>query len=295
MQNSITDLFDKCMKTLDSLQIRKTDVVEVIILAFLLYQVLVWIKRTRAWSLLKGFVVLLIFIFLAWAFQLNTIFWLVQNVFSLGITALIIVFQPELRRALEQLGQQNILNSLFSLDNSKEESARFSDRTVNELLKAVYEMAKVKTGALIVIEKNTPLHEYERTGITLDSLLSSQLLINIFEHNTPLHDGAIIVRGDRVISATCYLPLSDNMFLSKELGTRHRAAVGVSEVSDSLTIVVSEETGKVSVASEGKLMRDLAENELRAQLVEAQNKSQETGRFKLWKGRVKKREKNADR
>ncbi|MCI9680353.1 MAG: TIGR00159 family protein [Lachnospiraceae bacterium] len=295
MQNSITDLFDKCMKTLDSLQIRKTDVVEVIILAFLLYQVLVWIKRTRAWSLLKGFVVLLIFIFLAWAFQLNTIFWLVQNVFSLGITALIIVFQPELRRALEQLGQQNILNSLFSLDNSKEESARFSDRTVNELLKAVYEMAKVKTGALIVIEKNTPLHEYERTGITLDSLLSSQLLINIFEHNTPLHDGAIIVRGDRVISATCYLPLSDNMFLSKELGTRHRAAVGVSEVSDSLTIVVSEETGKVSVAADGKLMRDLKEDELRVQLVEAQNKSQETGRFKLWKGRVKKREKNADR
>lgn len=295
MHNSITDLIDKCLKTLDSLQIRKTDVVEVIILAFLLYQVLVWIKRTRAWSLLKGFVVLLIFIFLAWAFQLNTIFWLVQNVFSLGITALIIVFQPELRRALEQLGQQNIFNSLFSLDSSKEVSARFSDKTVNELIKAVYEMAKVKTGALIVIEKNTPLQEYERTGITLDSLLSSQLLINIFEHNTPLHDGAIIVRGDRVISATCYLPLSDNMFLSKELGTRHRAAVGVSEVSDSLTIVVSEETGKVSVASEGKLMRDLAENELRAQLVEAQNKTQDTGRFKLWKGRVKKREKNADK
>ena len=295
MHNSITDLIDKCLKTLDSLQIRKTDVVEVIILAFLLYQVLVWIKRTRAWSLLKGFVVLLIFIFLAWAFQLNTIFWLVQNVFSLGITALIIVFQPELRRALEQLGQQNIFNSLFSRDSSKEVSARFSDKTVNELIKAVYEMAKVKTGALIVIEKNTPLHEYERTGITLDSLLSSQLLINIFEHNTPLHDGAIIVRGDRVISATCYLPLSDNMFLSKELGTRHRAAVGVSEVSDSLTIVVSEETGKVSVAADGKLMRDLKEDELRVQLVEAQNKSQETGRFKLWKGRVKKREKNADR
>ena len=295
MHNSITDLIDKCMKTLDSLQIRKTDVVEVIILAFLLYQVLVWIKRTRAWSLLKGFVVLLIFIFLAWAFQLNTIFWLVQNVFSLGITALIIVFQPELRRALEQLGQQNLFNSLFNLDNSKEDSARFSDKTVNELLKAVYEMAKVKTGALIVIEKNTPLHEYERTGITLDSLLSSQLLINIFEHNTPLHDGAIIVRGDRVISATCYLPLSDNMFLSKELGTRHRAAVGVSEVTDSLTIVVSEETGKVSVASDGKLMRNLKEDELREQLVEAQNKTQETSRFKLWKGRVKKREKKADK
>lgn len=295
MQNSITDLIDKYIKTLDSLQIRKTDVVEMIILAFLLYQVLVWIKRTRAWSLLKGFLVLLVFIFLAWAFQMNTILWLARNVFSLGITALVIVFQPELRRALEQLGQQNILSSVFSLDSSKEDSARFSDKTVNELIKAVYEMAKVKTGALIVIEKNTPLHEYERTGITLDSVLSSQLLINIFEHNTPLHDGAIIVRGDRVVSATCYLPLSDNMFLSKELGTRHRAAVGVSESSDSLTIVVSEETGKVSVASNGKLMRDLTEDELREQLIEAQNKSQDTGRFKLWKGRVKRREKNADK
>ncbi|NBK92503.1 TIGR00159 family protein [bacterium 1XD21-13] len=294
MQNSITDLIDKYMKTLDSLQIRKTDILEVIILAFLLYQVLVWIKRTRAWSLLKGFSVLLAFIFLAWAFQLNTILWLAQNVFSLGITALIIVFQPELRRALEQLGQQNILNSVFSFDSSKENSARFSDKTVNELIKAVYEMAKVKTGALIVIEKNTPLHEYERTGITLDSILSSQLLINIFEHNTPLHDGAVIVRGDRVISATCYLPLSDNMFLSKELGTRHRAAVGVSELTDSLTIVVSEETGKVSAASNGKLLRDLKEEELREQLVSAQNKSQEKGKFKLWKGRVKKREKNTD-
>ena len=136
MQNSITDLIGKYMARLDSLQIRKTDIVEVIILAFLLYQVLVWIKRTRAWPLLKGFSVLLIFIFLAWAFQLNTILWLAQNVFSLGITALIIVFQPELRRALEQLGQQNILSSLFSLDNSKEEKARFSDKTVNELVKA---------------------------------------------------------------------------------------------------------------------------------------------------------------
>lgn len=295
MQNSITDLIDKYMKTLDTLQIRKTDVVEVIILAFLLYQVLVWIKRTRAWALLKGFLVLLIFIFLAWAFQLNTILWLAQNVFSLGITALVIVFQPELRRALEQLGQQNILNSVFSFDSSKEDSARFSDRTVNELIKAVYEMAKVKTGALIVIEKNTPLQEYERTGITLDSVLSSQLLINIFEHNTPLHDGAVIVRGDRVVSATCYLPLSDNMFLSKELGTRHRAAVGVSELTDSLTIVVSEETGKVSAASNGKLLRSLTEEELREHLVSAQNKSQDTSRFKLWKGRVKKREKNADK
>ena len=266
-----------------------------IILSFLIYQVMAWIKKTRAWSLLKGFAVLLIFIFLAWRFQLNTILWLARNVFSLGITALVIVFQPELRRALEQLGQKNLINSVFSFDSSKEDSARFSDKTVNELVKAVFEMAKVKTGALIVLERNTPLNEYERTGITLDSILSSQLLINIFEHNTPLHDGAVIVRENRIVSATCYLPLSDNLFLSKELGTRHRAAVGISEVTDSVTIVVSEETGKVSVAAGGELQRDLTQEELRGQLVIAQNKTRDTGRFKLWKGRVKKREKDADK
>ena len=158
-----------------------------------------------------------------------------------------------------------------------------------------FEMAKVKTGALIVIEKKTPLNEYERTGITLDSVITSQLLINIFEKNTPLHDGAVIIRGDRIVSATCYLPLSDNLFLSKELGTRHRAAVGISEVTDSLTIVVSEETGAVSVAMEGDIKRNLNQDDLRAQLVAAQDKAQDNGRFRLWKGRVKKHEKNADK
>lgn len=280
--------------TLDTLQLRVTDVVEVIILSFLIYEVLVWIKKTKAWMLLKGFAVLLVFIFLAWAFHLNTILWLANNLLSLGITALVIVFQPELRTALEQLGRQNLLSSMFNFDSSKEGQARFSDKTVNELVKAVFEMAKVKTGALIVIEKRTPLNEYERTGITLDSVLTSQLLINIFEKNTPLHDGAIIVRGDRIVSATCYLPLSDNLYLSKELGTRHRAAVGISEVTDSLTIVVSEETGAVSVASDGNLRRNLTQEDLRAQLTAAQDKSQDTGRFRLWKGRVKKHEKDAD-
>ena len=294
MRSSFTEFVQQFLKW-DSLQIRRTDIVEVIILSFLIYQVMAWIKKTRAWSLLKGFAVLLIFIFLAWRFQLNTILSMPRNLISLVNTALVIVFQPELRRALEQLGQKNLINSVFSFDSSKEDSARFSDKTVNELVKAVFEMAKVKTGALIVLERNTPLNEYERTGITLDSILSSQLLINIFEHNTPLHDGAVIVRENRIVSATCYLPLSDNLFLSKELGTRHRAAVGISEVTDSVTIVVSEETGKVSVAAGGELQRDLTQEELRGQLVIAQNKTRDTGRFKLWKGRVKKREKDADK
>lgn len=271
------------------------DLLDIIILSFLLYEIMVWIKKTRAWVLLKGFAVLLVFIFVAWAFRLNTILWLGKNIFSLGITALVIVFQPELRKALEQLGRQNIISSVFSFDSAKESEARFSDKTVNELIKAVFEMAKVKTGALIVIEKKTPLNEYERTGITLDSVITSQLLINIFEKNTPLHDGAVIIRGDRIVSATCYLPLSDNLFLSKELGTRHRAAVGISEVTDSLTIVVSEETGAVSVTMEGDIKRNLNQDDLRAQLVAAQDKAQDNGRFRLWKGRVKKHEKNADK
>ena len=271
------------------------DLLDIVILSFLLYEIMVWIKKTRAWVLLKGFAVLLVFIFVAWAFRLNTILWLGKNIFSLGITALVIVFQPELRKALEQLGRQNIISSVFSFDSTREPEARFSDKTVNELVKAVFEMAKVKTGALIVIEKKTPLNEYERTGITLDSVITSQLLINIFEKNTPLHDGAVIVRGDRIVSATCYLPLSDNLSLSKELGTRHRAAVGISEVTDSLTIVVSEETGSVSVALEGDIKRNLNQDGLRAQLAAIQDKAQDTGRFKLWKGRVKKHEESADK
>ena len=147
------------------------------------------------------------------------------------------------------------------------------------------EMGKVKTGALIVIEHEQPLKEYERTGIDVDGIISSQLLINIFEHNTPLHDGAVIVRGNRVVSATCYLPLSDNMALSKDLGTRHRAGVGISEVTDSLTVIVSEETGKISVAYGGELERNLDAARLKERLLEIQDKPVEEKKRKLWKGK----------
>ena len=197
------------------------------------------------------------------------------------------MLQPELRRALEQLGRTNLFASLVSFENGKDSGGRFSDKTMQELVKACFEMGRARTGALIVIEQNQSLGEYERTGIEVDALLTSQLLINIFEHNTPLHDGAIIVRGNRIISATCYLPLSDNMGLSKELGTRHRAGVGISEVTDSLTIVVSEETGHVSVAYEGQLYRNLDTEELRGKLRLIQNKPIEEKKRRLWKGRSK--------
>ncbi len=164
---------------------------------------------------------------------------------------------------------------------------RFSDKTVNDLVKASFEMGKVKTGALMVIEQNVLLTEYERTGIEVDALISSQLIINIFEHNTPLHDGAVIIRGNRIVSATCYLPLSDNMEISKELGTRHRAGVGISEATDALTIIVSEETGNVSVTYEGQLYRNLDANELKEKLHMIQNKDTEEKKRRLWKGRAK--------
>jgi len=259
------------------------DIAEIIILTFVSYHILLWIKNTRAWALLKGVILILVFVLIAAFCKMNTILWIVPNIFSVGVTAFIVVLQPELRAALEELGRKNIFSSL--LDSGKRTDGRFSDRTINEIVKASVEMGKVKTGALIVIEHEQPLKEYERTGIDVDGIISSQLLINIFEHNTPLHDGAVIVRGNRVISATCYLPLSDNMALSKDLGTRHRAGVGISEVTDSLTVIVSEETGKISVAYGGQLERGLDAERLRERLSDIQDKPMEEKKRKLWKGR----------
>lgn len=264
-----------------------SDVAEMIILAFLIYHILLWIKTTRAWTLVKGFIVIFAFLLLAVIWEMDTILWIAGKVFDIGILAVVIVFQPELRKALEQLGQKNIITDLLNLDNQKEEKELFSDKTAEAIVKACVEMSKVKTGALIVIENNVPLGEFERTGIPLDAQMSSQLLLNIFEHNTPLHDGAIIVRGNRIVAATCYLPLSDNMTLSKELGTRHRAAVGVSEVSDAMTVVVSEETGAISITQYSEIRRNITAEELKAQLLTLQNKTTEGIRFRLWKGREK--------
>lgn len=284
--NRIIDFFDS-ITSLRLSDIAWSDVAEIIILAVLIYHILLWIKTTRAWALVKGFAVILVFLLAAVLFNMDTILWIAEKIFSIGILAIVIVFQPELRRALEQLGQKNIIADILSMDSSKEQVEVFTERTAEAIIKACVEMSKVKTGALIVIENSVPLGEYERTGINLDAQVSSQLLLNIFEHNTPLHDGAIIVRGNRVVSATCYLPLSDNMELSKELGTRHRAAVGISEVSDAMTIVVSEETGAISVTQHSELKRNVTVDVLREQLQTLQNKATEGKRFKLWKGREK--------
>ena len=266
--------------------IRWVDCVEILLITFLVYHILVWIKNTRAWSLLKGFMVIAGFILVAAFFEMNTILWIAQNAFGVAVTAVVVILQPELRKALEELGRKNIISSIVPFDTNRlSEEGRFSDKTINEIVKACMEMGKVKTGALIVVEQNQSLSEYERTGIEVDGIVTSQLIINIFEKNTPLHDGAVIVRGNRITSATCYLPLSDNMALSKELGTRHRAGVGISEATDSMTVIVSEETGKISVAYEGKLDRNLDAERLKEKLKLIQNKPEEEFKKRiLWKG-----------
>lgn len=290
MFDSISQFFDKYIP----LKIEVTDIIEIIILAFVFYEIMIWIRKTKAWILFKGIVTIIVFMLVASILHLNTILWIVNKTLSVGVIAIVIIFQPELRKALEQLGQKNFISNLISIDSGKKVTERFSDRTINELVKASYELGRTKTGALIVIEQNYSLQEYVRTGIDVDAVISSQLLINIFEHNTPLHDGAVIVRGNRVVSATCYLPLSDNMELSKELGTRHRAGVGISEVTDAFTIIVSEETGKVSVTQGGQLLRNIGGDELRSLLVKVQDKNVEAKHyFKIWRGK-RSNEKKAD-
>ena len=264
-----------------------TDIIEIVIIAFVIYNVMVWIKNTKAWVLLKGIIIVVIFALIAYILNLKTILWIAGKTISVGIIALVIIFQPELRRALEQLGRKKILFGLFRFNDGREKGERFSSKTAEEIVRACFDMGAAYTGALIVIEQDMVLEEYEKTGITVDGLVTSQLLINIFEHNTPLHDGAVIIRGDRVVAATCYLPLSDNNNLNKALGTRQRAGVGISEVTDSMTIIVSEETGKVSVAVGGELIHDIDADSLRNKLEYLRRRTIDVKSFKIWRGRLK--------
>ncbi len=285
MEQYITQFLGHSRLDLYFPELRITDIIEILILAYLIYHVIIWLVNTKAWMLMRGIIVLAVFVLLAVMFKMHTILYLARNSVTVLATAAIVVFQPELRRALEKLGEKQYLPSLISLGANKEND-RFSKDTMESIVDAVYNMARVKTGALIVVEQAIHLTEYESTGIQMDCMVSIQVLMNIFEHNTPLHDGAVIIRGNRIVSATCYLPLSDNMGLSKDLGTRHRAAVGMSEVSDALVIVVSEENGKVSVAQGGLLTRDISREDLVLRLADIQNKKIEKNHIlKFWKGR----------
>ncbi|MDV6377419.1 diadenylate cyclase CdaA [Sporosarcina sp. GW1-11] len=227
------------------------NIVDVLLVWFVLYKLITIIKGTKAVQLLKGIFVILIGRYVTEWLGLKTLQWMMEEVLRWGFLAAIIIFQPELRRALEQLGR----GRLFARTALQEEEER--DRLVSAFVKSVSYMAKRRIGALITIEKETGLNEYIETGISMNSDITSELLINIFIPNTPLHDGAVIVTKNRIAAAACYLPLSESPFISKELGTRHRAALGISEVTDAVTIIVSEETGAVSLTVGGEINRHL--------------------------------------
>ncbi len=239
------------------------NVVDILLVWYVIYKLIMIVRGTKAVQLLKGIFVILLVRFISEFLQLQTIFWLMDLVIYWGFLAIIIIFQPEIRRALEQLGRGRI----FSRSGSREEESQ--ETMLEAIYKAVDYMAKRRIGALISIERETGMGDYVETGIELNSKVSAELLINIFIPNTPLHDGAVILQKTRVAAAACYLPLSESPFISKELGTRHRAAVGISEVTDSITIVVSEETGAVSLTKNGELHRDLSKENFREMLSDA--------------------------
>ena len=271
MQRWVTLFFDKYIHESYFPSVGITDIVEILIIAVVVYEIMLWIKNTKAWMLLRGMLMLGFFILFAAIFQMHTILFLAKESINVLAIAAVVVFQPELRRALEKLGEKNLLSNINLFDKNKE-NQRFSDETVNGIVKACFDMGRVKTGALIVVEQAIHLTEYEKTGIELDCKVSPQVLINIFEHNT---------------SATCYLPLSDNMQISKDFGTRHRAALGMSEVCDALVIVVSEETGQVSVAMGGQLVRGVTPDYLGTRLSQIQYRNGDSKKFSLRKGRRK--------
>lgn len=238
------------------------DIIDILIVAFVLYRFLVLIRGTRAVQLLKGIIVILIATAISSVLHLQALNWLLNKIITIGFIAIPVVFQPELRRALDQLGRGGFFR--FSFGNASAEDAR---HVISEVVKAAQVLAKNRIGALVAIERRTGLTEYTETGTLIEAVASSELLINTFIPNTPLHDGAVIIRGSRLVAAGCFLPLTDDRDLDKKLGTRHRAAIGLTEQSDAVVVVVSEETGQVSVAVDGVLTRNLSESALTEQLL----------------------------
>lgn len=284
----IHDFFEKYLTIPE---IYPSDIIEIVVISVLVYYVIIWFRKSRAWVLLKGILMLVIFMVVASIFNLTTLLWLINKFLSAGIIALVIIFQPELRRALEQLGKKNVFFKILKFGNNITEDG-ISDKSIEEIIRATLEMAKVKTGALIVVARDHDLSQYCETGIDIGAKITSQLLINIFEKNTPLHDGAVIIEGDTIVSATCYIPLSDSTSISKDLGTRHRAGLGLSEVTDSIIIIVSEETGSVSVAREGKLIRYADAAILKSELMKAQTREEVKPKKRFGKGRNRNEESN---
>jgi diadenylate cyclase len=257
--------------------------IDILLVWYVIYKLIMIVKGTKAVQLLKGIFVIILVKVASDKFHLQTLGWMMEQVLLWGFLAIIIIFQPELRRALEQLGR----GRFFSRTANQEEENQ--EKLVESIAKAVDYMAKRRIGALISVERETGLNDYIETGIQLDSKISSELLINIFIPNTPLHDGAVIIQKNCVAAAACYLPLSESPFISKELGTRHRAALGISEVTDSITIIVSEETGSVSLTKNGELHRDLKaeafKDMLSSELLVQQKVKQNSSGLWNWRGK----------
>lgn len=256
--------------------VRFVDILQIMLITVILYNLIVWIRNTKAWNLLKGILLLLAFYVLAALLDMNVIIWIVNNSLSVLIMAFVIAFQPEFRQVLDRLGgnlsssgKGNIFLRLLPFElRDKEDENAFNKETVMEILNAVFAMAGVKTGALIVIQNTMPIANYvQRWGTNLDAKVSSELLINIFEKDTPLHDGAVIIIGNRIAAAKCFLPLNETNSISSQLGTRHHAAAGISEITDSITVIVSEQTGMVSVAREGLILANLDRKKLERELL----------------------------
>lgn len=255
---------------------------DIAIVAYLLYRLLLLIRETRAEQVLKGLAILLFATWLSGVVRFNAIHMILRNTVELGVIALLIVFQPELRRALEKIGRGSIIDKAMFMQSERDKKAMFE-----EIVKAVQKLAKSKLGALIVIERKTGLNDVIETGVKIDAKVTEELLENIFITNTPLHDGAVIIRDDRIAAAGCFLPLTENPNTGKQLGTRHRAALGISELSDSLSLVVSEETSVISLAVDGKLIRHLEPKTLMDMLEKLYNGEKETRSFNPMRWRSK--------
>ena len=253
-------VFNKFFQIISRISIN--DIIDILIVAYIFYKILMFIKDTRAEQLFKGVVILLVATQLSGIFKLHALYWILVKILEVGFILPFIIFQPELRAGLEHIGRKTSIKSLGGQSKDGELEERKSN--IKEILDAVYDLSNRRIGALIVLEGETKLNEISETGTNIDSKISKQLLCNIFVPNTPLHDGAVVIRDYRIKSAACFLPLTQRKDLSKELGTRHRAAIGVSEISDSLTLIVSEETGGVSIARLGKIYRNVQRNKLEA-------------------------------
>jgi diadenylate cyclase len=282
--NSIIDFFSAYIGFDGPISIVKA-LVDISIVAYLAYKLIQLVKETRAWQLIKGILIILIAARLSDWLGLRTLAFILNNTILYTAIALVVIFQPELRRGLEQIGRSRF-SDLFGID--EESNIIQTTAVVEEVVKAASELSRTSTGALIVIERDTKIGEIINTGTQIDSNVSAELLVNIFTPNTPLHDGAAIIRNNKLKAAACFLPLTDNPNLSKDLGTRHRAALGITEVSDSITVVVSEETGKISFALNGGLTRNLTSDTLRKALNKnLLERNTPNRKLALWKVRSK--------